>query len=313
MAQAIDLKIAELRQQLTQSKEDADNILNLSTAEDRELTGDEAQAVEALQADYDSKERLLNIYLRQAGIENHSNEIRSRVTDPDDMVEATEAEPVKATVQPEQKKHVVVSHMRRLADDKILQSPRHGFQSLGHWAKAVMYSKRSGEMDERLRVVRATQQESVGADGGFLVPPEYSDRIIDVVLGSAADSLAARAWQIPVQGNMMRIPLNMDVPWGTGIRAYWGSEASTHTRSDANLEQASLTMHKVTALVPVTEELMEDAPAIGSMISSQAPTSDRMGSWQRDDQRKRTESTNWYSKFCNRRNDHSSQRIEPDG
>ena len=273
MAAAIEEKISLLRQDLSRTKDDINNVLNLSTAEDRELTAEETMAVEALQADYKKKERELSIYTQQASIENHASEIQTRVTQPDDMVEPQPqaSTPPPPATNPEQNKQVVVSHMRRLADDRILASSRHGFHSLGHWAKAVMSSKRTGEMDERLRVVRATQQESVGADGGFLVPPEFSDRIIDIVLGDSVQSLAGRAWQIPIQGNMMRIPLNMDTPYGTGIRAYWGAEASTHTRTDANLEQASLTMHKITALVPVTEELMEDAPAIGSMISTQAP------------------------------------------
>ena len=47
-------------------------------------------AVEALQSDYETRERELSVYQKQADIERHSTEVHARITDPDDMVEEEE-------------------------------------------------------------------------------------------------------------------------------------------------------------------------------------------------------------------------------
>ena len=275
MAAAIEAKQDELRQNLSNLKDDLNNILNYATAENRELSPNEVSAVEALQSDYEAKERELSVYQKQGDIERHSNEVMARVTEPDDLVEEPEPEAEikmqKSFVSEPANSYRRVSRARRLSEERVLASANHGFNNVGDWAQAVVKNSVGGALDPRLEIVRAQQQESVGADGGFLIPPGFTNQLVEVVLGDSASSLAARCWQVPIQANNTRIPLNMDVPYSGGIRAYWGAEASTHTRSQANIELANMTMHKVTALVPVTEELMEDAPAIGSLISSKAP------------------------------------------
>ena len=55
-----------------------------------------------------------------------------------------------------------------------------------------------------------------------------------------------------------------------GIQTYWDGEASTVTQSKPQLKDLTLKLHRLTALVPVTEELLEDAPAMAGYVTSKA-------------------------------------------
>ena len=51
----------------------------------------------------------------------------------------------------------------------------------------------------------------------------------------------------------------MTTPWGSGgIQAFWTGEAEAITQSKPVLEDVTLRLKKLSCLVPVTEELMED-------------------------------------------------------
>lgn len=149
-----------------------------------------------------------------------------------------------------------------------------GWQSFGQFAKAVSNATKSGgRIDPRLVANAPTSygQEGVGADGGFAVPPDFRTDIVEKVMGP--ETLYGRTDQLTSSSNTVTIPVDETTPWQTsgGILAYWESEGGQLTQSKPALEPRSARLNKLTALVPVTEELLEDAPMIDSYLRRKAP------------------------------------------
>ncbi|WP_419659696.1 major capsid protein, HK97 [Desulfosarcina variabilis str. Montpellier] len=144
-----------------------------------------------------------------------------------------------------------------------------GFQTFGHYAVAIRDANRrgGGSIDPRL-VVNApttTSREGVGADGGFAVPNQFKTEIWQKVAGE--DSLLPRTDQLPAVSNQIIIPADEGAPWAsTGPQAYFESEASQLKQSKVALKDKTIRLNKLTSLVPVTEELMEDAPSLDGYL-----------------------------------------------
>jgi HK97 family phage major capsid protein len=128
-----------------------------------------------------------------------------------------------------------------------------------------------GQVDGRLLAAAASTfgNESSGTDGGFAVPLDFREAIMGKVFGE--DSLISRTDQQPVSGNSLTFPTDMTTPWGSGgITTFWTGEAAAATQSKPLLENVTVRLQKLSCLVPVTEELMDDAPAMGSYVSRKA-------------------------------------------
>jgi len=180
------------------------------------------------------------------------------------MQEVIEAE--RAIVLPEGANVIGVTDNR--ADD-----PSHGFAHFGQFLGAVRGATlRPQSVDQRLTMGAAATtygNESVGADGGFLVPPQYASEIMSVI--NAGESLLSRTRQVPVAGNQFVMPINEETAHGTtGVQAYWDSEAATLTQTKPIFKNVSIKLNRLTALVPVTEESLEDAPALGVWVNALA-------------------------------------------
>lgn len=152
---------------------------------------------------------------------------------------------------------------------------RGGFKSFGEFAQAVYghYTDKRGEHVDRLRNAATTYgNEGTGADGGFAVFPEFRREIWQKVMGE--DNLLNLCDQLQTGSNNMTVPKDETTPWQTsgGIQCYWEAEGSTATASKPALEMATYRLNKLFALVPVSEELLADAPAIESWLRSKAPT-----------------------------------------
>lgn len=151
---------------------------------------------------------------------------------------------------------------------------RQGFQNMGEFSRCVMNAARpGGSVDQRLLLNAPTSfgSEGVGADGGFAVPPEFRTSIMEKVLGET--SLLGRTDLIDVAGNSITIPKDETTPWQTtgGILATWEGEGQQLNQSKPLLEDVTIRLNKLTALVPVTSELLEDAAALASYINRKAP------------------------------------------
>ncbi len=147
-----------------------------------------------------------------------------------------------------------------------------GFRSFGEFAASVRSAAMHGGVtDERLiRNAAAGGNEGTPADGGYLVPPEYAEGIIDLIQDQSV--LLPQARRVTIAGN--RLIENYLVESSRadgsrhgGIQAYWKEEAAQYTASKAKYDERTTQLDKLTALCPVTEELLEDEPAIESVLS----------------------------------------------
>lgn len=169
--------------------------------------------------------------------------------------------------------------------DRVEDDPKLGFKSVEDFARCVKTASdpdRKADVDDRLRKVAEVQSkapygnnESAGAEGGWLVPPEFSNRILE----RAADELPiiSKCDQIVLSGNSITINGAVDDDRSDsthrygGIVVYWVGEAAQITRSNLKFRQVSLRLHKMAAMAFVTDEELEDANVnLGSRLTGKA-------------------------------------------
>ncbi|RWQ16100.1 phage major capsid protein [Mesorhizobium sp.] len=151
--------------------------------------------------------------------------------------------------------------------------PRGGFRNFGEFAASVRSGSIQGNQpDQRLMNAASTYgNEGTGADGGFLVPPEFSREIMVKV--EAEEGLLNRAEELKTGTNSMTIPKDETTPWQStgGVQVYWEGEGAAITQSKGVFETATHRLVKLTALVPVSDELLEDAIGMESWLRAKAP------------------------------------------
>ena len=167
--------------------------------------------------------------------------------------------------------------------DNAASDPKHGFKSVGDFLKTVRQAQNPGaSIDERLligsgrnAVAPATfGNEGSAQDGGFLVPPQFAQEIFQLSLGE--DSLLPMTDNVEITGNTMAFPKDETTPWGTnGIRAYWQGEAASANAAKPVLGLSTLRLKKLMALVPVTDELLDDTNALSTYLPDKIATSIR--------------------------------------
>jgi len=166
------------------------------------------------------------------------------------------------------RKTAIVTNARdRSEDDKTF-----GFNGLGDFFKSVKSAAiPGGSMDDRLNKASLSSfaNEGVGADGGYLVPTEYADRIFQNVW--ADDGLLAQTDQLTISRNSMTFVVDETTPWGSsGVQTYWVEEANAITQSKPQLKYDTLRLSKIAALCPASDELLSDANAAGTLLADRA-------------------------------------------
>jgi len=151
-----------------------------------------------------------------------------------------------------------------------IENGNHGFNDIGDFFMAIKSDPR-GVKNENLKIL-ASQKEKVGEDGGFLVPDDMLGSIEKKVNGD--ESLLSRCRQLKTKGNRITVPVDETAPWsgnGSNFEAYWVGEEQTSNESQKKLGEADIKLHKLMAKISVTDEMLEDAPLIESMIMSDVP------------------------------------------
>lgn len=179
----------------------------------------------------------------------------------------------------------VSSAIGPIVTDNREADPKRGFGSLGEFMQAVYQADKPGKsIDGRLLLGGLSgmsaaapsnfSNEAAGQDGGFLVPPQFSQEIFKLSLGE--DSLLPLTDNVEISGNSMAFPKDETTPWGTnGIRAYWQGEAASAIATKPVLGLATLRLKKLMALVPTTDELLDDANALTTYLPQKVALSIR--------------------------------------
>jgi HK97 family phage major capsid protein len=271
------MKLDELRERLAVLNGQAQNIRKKADDERRDLTVEEASDLDGILAQFDrctaDVERLSRLEEQTESLYKPSG----RKTEPDQPIQLQDQGDGTVTLTRQEPRR---EESRRVPATPISRPPSNwNFASLGDFALAVKRAclQKGGQWDERLvlseRLAAATiyGSEAVGSDGGFAVPPDFRTAVMTAVMGE--ESLLSRCDQIPVAGNSFTAPIDMTTPWQTsgGIQAYWGTEAGTKTQSKPALQDRTVKLNKIYALVPMTDELLEDAPAMDTYLRRKAP------------------------------------------
>lgn len=102
---------------------------------------------------------------------------------------------------------------------------------------------------------------SVGASGGFIVPPDYMGEVIEL-LRPLAVVRASGPRVIPMPRGTMTLPGQ-----ASAATASYGGDQSTATQSQQTLNQIVASFKKLTALVPVSNDMMRYAdPAVDAFV-----------------------------------------------
>lgn len=256
--------IQNLKDDLLALNEQTQTLQAQADAEKRDFTDEETTAYKELTAKFKKTEDEIE---RREQIESQTAKLMAsagRSTEPQ------EPEPIAGmtnTTKPQsQGKRGVIQVM----EDK----GKWGFRSFGEFAAAVRPASRNGgTVDPRLVMNAPTtySSEGVGADGGFAVPPDFRQAIMEKVAGE--QSLLGQTDQMTTSSNTITFPKDETTPWDAsgGLQAYWDGENDQLTQSKVNLKEHTLRLNKLTALVPVTEELLDDAPALDGYLRRRVP------------------------------------------
>lgn len=247
--------------------ESSQGILARAETETRDLTEAEQTEIDGMNREFEDIDR--QVALRERTLTNAAtlSAPRARATDPDDVPGDEDGTPPASRITNRAEP--------RRAEPQVRATARgtNGFRNVGEFALSVrMASMRGGEMDARLRnaALSTYGNEGTGADGGFAVPADFRSEIMSLVYGE--DSLIALTDRMQSSSNTLTLPVDMTTPWGTtGIGAYWVAEGGTKTQSKPALEEVTVKLHTLATLVPVTEELLEDAPAMDSYLRRKVP------------------------------------------
>lgn len=247
-------------------------ILARADAEGRELTVEERNEVGGLAAEFERLGGEIELRERTAAQAAALSAPRGRQADPDPI----NPEPAPPAPSPRAaNSQRPVDGVHRVPAQPKAPNGMFGFRNFGEFARAVKAAnpKFGGETDKRLLLNAAAStygNEGTGQDGGFLVPPDMRSDIMQRVFSE--DSLVGRTDRQRSSSNTITFPADMTTPWGTtGIQAYWTGEGATKTQSKPAFENVTVKAHTLAALIPVTEELLEDAPALDGYLRSKTP------------------------------------------
>ena len=142
------------------------------------------------------------------------------------------------------------------------------WKSFGEQLHAVMLAGTpNGSIDKRLVETKAISgsSELIGADGGFLVNPEYSKEILKIAHETGIVAKDCR--HLKIKGDRIIINAVNETSratgsrWG-GIQVYWVAEGGTGTAKKPAFRQVDLKLNKLMGLNYATSEVLADASAL---------------------------------------------------
>ena len=251
-----------LQNKLIELKDAANNIQARADAEKRELTGDETKEIEEIFASFENVEA--DIARRE-----QINAINAKVSAPAGRKVSHEIEEVEPQAKATEKPGTKIYATPRSTD-----ANKWGFRSQAEFFDAVARSSAKGAQTDPRLIANSPStygSEGVGADGGFAVPPEFRSAILQKVMGE--DSLLSMTDQQQTSGNAITFLADETTPWQSsgGIQSYWESEASQMAQSKPQLVEKTVKANKIITLVPLSDELLADAPAMASYVNRKAP------------------------------------------
>lgn len=210
-----------------------------------------------------------------------ADEIRNTSTDEDAQLLIDQGVAVKyiATDEPDKTKEETEAEIKALRDSIVEEvtaslktefklpaqakeeKKNHSWNSFGDFAKSIINGKNDSKVQEYLKA--SGMNEAINSEGGFLIPEEFSTVLLTAM--AKASVLAPKTLNFPVNNNLKLPYVNITsqkTSWTGGVRIYKPGEAIAKTGSKPELAKCELNLHKMTALVYVTDELLQDSPVV---------------------------------------------------
>lgn len=153
--------------------------------------------------------------------------------------------------------------------DGAIDDPRAGFKHFGDFAIAVRDACQPGKRpDDRLALITKAASgmgENTGADGGFLVPTEFVQKILERLY--SASNLLGMTDSYTVGSNVIAFPRSAETSrangsrWG-GVRAYWRDEGEQASATKATYGRLQLTLRKLFVMINASDELLSDVQGL---------------------------------------------------
>jgi len=150
-----------------------------------------------------------------------------------------------------------------------------GFAHLAEFAHAVRCANPAAgqafRIDDRLAAPGNVHMEQGDAAGSYLVPAEFRQEIVNLVFNEGNDPVMDLIEPDPTGSNRVVGLGDETTPWGSsGIYAAWRSEGEQMLPSRTALTPRETKLNELYAFVLATEELLEDAPRIGTLLTTKA-------------------------------------------
>lgn len=263
--------IDSLKARLAELHETSTAIQAKADAEKRDLSVDETKELDACMAEFEEVEASIARRERILAQSSRLGDPQPRASTPNPIASASPVQQSNALAPQRQEPR---DGLRNTRLRTLEERQRWGFTSMGDFAISVRNGVLNpSQIDQRLVQNAAASTygaEGVGADGGFSVPPEWRAQIMANV--DAEDGLLSRTDVQTISSNSITYPVDESPAWASsgGIRAYWDGEGATINQSKPALKDLTIKTHRLTALVPVTEELQQDAAAMDGYITGKA-------------------------------------------
>lgn len=157
------------------------------------------------------------------------------------------------------------------------------FKSLGEQLMAIkehgqLHGRNSAVTDKLFKVVSDSELKALGmneeimSEGGFLLQPEFSSELFQRAYETGALASRCRRLAIGDRSNSIRINAIDETSRATGsrfggIQMYWLAAGGTLTATKPKLRQISMRLNKLVGAYYATDEELQDATALGSVMS----------------------------------------------
>jgi HK97 family phage major capsid protein len=165
--------------------------------------------------------------------------------------------------------------------DNIMDDPKLGFENLGDVALAVHRTAVGQGYDPRLAVIgnnnpelqAAGLRQGNGPEGGFLVPPQFSDAMLTDGTSQSLDLYKDTANFNLGQTESITLPAINETSrkdgsrWG-GTQAFWAEEEAAMTESDPSFREITLRPKELHVFTKVSNKLLKNSPiALGQLLN----------------------------------------------
>lgn len=268
-ADGADPTIAPYRARQADLVDASHAVIQAADAARRELSADERRIISDNTAEVERLENEIELRQRVSAQAGRLDERQPRATP------ANAGDPIGDDEAPLRAQAQRPAHVQTVA----LRQPGHlaragsngGFRNLADFAASVRAAVQGGGIDQRLQAAAVSTygSENVGADGGFAAPPDFRQEIMSIVQGE--ESMFSRVDALPTESNSVTVPVDESTAWSTsGVRVYSRAEYAVMSQSKPALREVNVRLNEIYALVPLTDELLSDAPLLGRLISRKA-------------------------------------------